>query len=256
MSPAALNEQVDQLIDRLDVAHLADRLPRKLSGGEKQRVALARALAIRPRVLLLDEPVSALDEQTRDYLCRQLKELQQGTRTTTFHVWHNFAERLAVADRVGSMYQGRILQVDTPREILERPKSALVARFVGAGNLFPARAQLEGDRLRLTCSDGTQLIARKPESGPVEGNVTVMVRPENIRLAATDDNLPPDATVLEGSLRHVADLGPLVRLAVACGPDIELLVMLAKKEYSGLNVAIGSRVQSVIAVEDIHVLRE
>ncbi len=261
LTRAACAERVDQLIDQLDLAQLADRLPQKLSGGEKQRVALARALAIRPRVLLLDEPVSALDEQTRDYLCRQLKQLQQETRTTTLHVCHNFAEMLAVADRVGILYEGRILQVGTPREILERPNSRLVAQFVRSGNLLPARARLEGDRLRLTCSDGIELLAPKPagdffKAGVAEADVTVVVRPENIRLATGGVEATPDATVLEGSVRYMADLGPTVCVTVACGPEIELLVMLAKKEYGGLNLEVGSRVRPVIATEDIHVLAE
>ncbi len=258
---AARVERVDELIEQLDLAQLADRLPQKLSGGEKQRVALARALAIRPRVLLLDEPVSALDEQTRDYLCRQLKLLQQETQTTTIHVCHNFAEMLAVADRVGILYEGRILQVGTPREILERPNSRLVAQFVRSGNLLPARARLDGDRLRLTCSDGIELLGPKPaadlfEAGITEADVTVVVRPENIRLATGDTDSPPEATVLEGTVRYMADLGPMVSVTVACDAEVELLVMLAKKEHGGLNLEVGSHVRPVIAAEDIHVLAE
>ncbi len=251
---AARVERVDELIDQLDLARLAERLPGKLSGGEKQRVALARALAIRPRVLLLDEPVSALDEQTRDHLCRQLKLLQQETQTTTIHVCHNFAEMLAVADRVGILYEGRILQVGTPREILERPNSRLVAQFVRSGNLLPARARLDGDRLRLTCADGIELLGPKLAGDLPQADVTVVVRPENIRLAADDAASPPEATVLEGTVRYMADLGPTVCVTVACKPEVELLVMLAKKEHGGLNLEVGSRVRPVIAAEDIHVL--
>ena len=124
------------------MAHLAGRLPQRLSGGEKQRVALARAAAIRPRVMLLDEPVSAVDEEARDRLCRQLKELHASTQATTLHVCHNFAEMLAVADRVAVIHQGQIVQAGTPQEVLQRPKNLLVARFVQAGNLLtPGRRQ-------------------------------------------------------------------------------------------------------------------
>jgi ABC-type Fe3+/spermidine/putrescine transport system ATPase subunit len=277
---------VDRLMEQLGVAHLADRKPEKLSGGEKQRVALARALAIRPDVLLLDEPVSALDESTRDSLCRLLKQLQRDTHTTTLHVCHNFAEMLAVADRVGVIHQGRIVQVGTPQEVLQRPCNALVARFMQAGNLFAARATAEAARLRVSCPGGIELAAVPPETYFVEGDVSVMIRPENIRLSAGDcpsfcpskngtvpfsgkgDSpifagtkigtvpSPPNATVLAGRLSDVVDLGPLVRVAVACGPEIEFQVSLGKREWGDLRLVPGSQVCMLIAAEDVHVMDE
>ena len=252
-----LRQRVDELMERLGVGRLADRLPTKLSGGEKQRVALARALAVRPQVLLLDEPVSALDESTRDKLCRMLKQLHRDTQTTTMHVCHNFAEMLAVADRVGVIHQGRILQVGTPQEVLQRPHNTLVAQFVQAGNLFPARAHGEGSRVWLECAGGIELAAIRPETDCADGEVTVMVRPENIRLAfAPPQNPPPQTTILEGSLSDVLDLGPVVRVQVACRGGIELLVMLGKREYSDLGLALGQQVFLAIAAEDVYVMKE
>jgi ABC-type Fe3+/spermidine/putrescine transport system ATPase subunit len=283
LSPASVRQQVDQLMDRLGVAHLADRLPEKLSGGEKQRVALARALAIRPRVLLLDEPVSALDEQTRDDLCRLLKQLHETTQTTTIHVCHNFAEMLAVADRVGIIEHGRILQVGTPQEILKRPNSTRVAQFVQAGNLLKARAELDGQWLRLVCADGLEFRAGRPASGCPAGNVVVMVRPEDIHLRKLKADssqrsgvrgqgsglrgdyppstihyplFPPGSTLLEGSISDVVDLGPVVRVRLSCGPDAELLVILGKREYHRRHVALGERVRLAVAPEDVHVMTE
>ncbi len=224
---AARRRRVDELLTLLGLESLADRRPGNLSGGEKQRVALARALAIEPRVLLLDEPVSALDEQTRDAVCRQLKHLQRTTRTTMIHVCHNFAEMLAVADRTGVIHQGRILQVGTPREILERPCSSLVARFVQAGNLLP------------------------------EGDVIKMIRPENIRLlASAAADPPPGATILEGTVRGVVDMGPVVQVTVACAASEEMLVSLGRREYLDAAVAIDDHVRLAIAPEDVHVMKE
>lgn len=271
LAPASIRQQVDQLMDQLSLNHLADRLPGKLSGGEKQRVALARALAIRPRVLLLDEPVSALDEQTRDHLCRQLKQLQKGTETTTIHVCHNFVEMLSVADRVGIIEQGRILQEGTPEEILQRPNSARVAQFVQAGNLLPARAEPDGEWVRLACAGGVAFRVPRPDSGCPAGKVVVMVRPENIDLAPArpeGENLPPGTTILEGSIREVVDLGPVVRVSLAClpsagdvhapasGREVELLVLLGKKEYNHRRVRIGDRVHVTVAAEDLHVMQQ
>ena len=262
---AAAPGLVDRLLEQLGVAHLADRKPQKLSGGEKQRVALARALAIRPRVLLLDEPVSALDEATRDSLCRLLKQLQRDTQTTTLHVCHNFAEMLAVADRVGVIHQGRIVQTGTPQEVFQRPCNATVARFMQAGNLFAAHATAEGSRLRVTFPGGIELSAAAPATYFVEGDVSVMIRPENIRLVAGDcpnfrpsenGTVPCGCSAIAGRLVDVVELGPLVKVTVACGPETEFQVSLGKREWRDLRLAPGSQVQMLIAAEDVHVMFE
>jgi len=275
---AAVWLTVDQLIDQLDLGHLVHRLPRGLSGGEKQRVALARALAVGPHVLLLDEPVSALDEQARDRLCRDLKHLQQTTRTTTIHVCHNFVEMLSVADRVGVMHDGQILQVGTPQEVLQRPLNTIVARSVQAGaNLFPARAQADGDRLKLTGPGGVALLAKRCQEPfsladvPAEEehtrakkvpdtflrDVTVMIREENIQLTSgPGQSTTPGESSLSGVVRHITDLGPLVRVAVACGPQLELTASLGKREFSGDDLTPGKPVRMSIAAEHVHVMAE
>ncbi len=259
LQPKSIRQQVDQLMDQLGLDHLADRLPGKLSGGEKQRVALARALAIRPRVLLLDEPVSALDEQTRDNLCRRLRQLQKRTGTTAVHVCHNFVEMLSVADRVGIIERGRILQVGTPQEILQRPNSARVAEFVQAGNLFSARAEPDGERVRLACAGGIEFSAPRCDSGCPTGDVVVMVRPENIQLRSAGSGskeLPPGTTTLEGSITDVVDLGPMVKVSATCGREAELLVILGKKEYNDRQVGVGRKVVLLVAPEDVHVMQQ
>ena len=248
--------QAAEIMESVGVTHLADRLPQKLSGGEKQRVALARALAVEPRVLLLDEPVSALDERTRDELCRQLKQLQQDTRTTTVHVCHNFTEMLSVADRAAVIDQGRILQVGTPREVLERPARTRVARFAQAGNLLSARAVADGTRLRLVCPGGVELKARTPESGGCEGDVVAMIRPENIALAAdAPGNVPQEATIFQGTVAEVIELGPVVKVRVACGA-LEWLVLLGKREHSERNIRVGGGVHLIVAAEHVHVMKD
>lgn len=259
LNPVSIRQQVDQLMNQLGLDHLADRLPGKLSGGEKQRVALARALAVRPRVLLLDEPVSALDEQTRDNLCHRLRQLQKSTKTTVLHVCHNFVEMLAVADRVGIIERGRILQVGTPQEILKRPNSARVARFVQAGNLFSARAEPDGEWVRLACAGGMEFIAPRPGSRCPAGDVMVMVRPENIQLRSAgseSEKLPPGTTTLEGSITDVVDLGPMVKVSATCGREAELLVILGKKEYNHRQVGAGRKVALFVAPEDVHLMQQ
>ena len=257
MSADAADLMEKVVLDVIGISHLAGRSPRKLSGGEQQRVALARALAVEPKVLLLDEPVSALDEQTRDEICRQLKQLQRSSGTTTLHICHNLAEMLAVADRVGIIDSGRILQVGTPQEILQRPVSVRVAHFVQAGNVMAARAQTNGRWIGLTCEGNVELRSPVLDSGPVDGEVTVMVRPENVRLQSErPENTPPGTSVLEGSIAAVVDMGPVVKVHVAAAEEAELIVSLGKKEYNEHRVSAGDRVHLAVAPEDVHVMQQ
>jgi len=246
----------EELMTLVGISHLADRLPEGLSGGEKQRTALARALAIRPRVLLLDEPVSALDEQTRDEVCRQLKRIQQETGTSMVHVCHSFTEMLAVADRVGVIVDGRILQVGPPGEILQRPRNLRIAQFVQAGNLFPARARTDGGWLRLDCGQGVELLATPPKEAIADGTeLTAMVRPESVRTyGRCPECLPPGTSALEGTLVELTDLGPMVRLLVQCGPALALRALLDKRRCSEQQLEVGRPVHVGIAAEDVHVL--
>ena len=244
-------------MDLVGIEHLADRLPKKLSGGEKQRVALARALAIQPKVLLLDEPVSAVDEQTRDTLCARLKQLQRQSGITAIHVCHSFAEMLAVADRVGIIHEGRIVQVGTPQEILDRPQSTMVARFVQGGNLFAAKSRADGKWLRLTCDDGLEFTAPASPAEPLTGEVTVMVRPENLRIESTrSENVVPESSIFGGTVEQVTHFGPIVKVRVAVQEKAKLLVSLGKKEYDDRPVEVGDRVSLSVTPEFVHIIEE
>ena len=250
-------ERIDHVMQMVGISHLGNRRPRHLSGGEKQRVALARALAIRPRVLVLDEPVSALDEQTRDSLCRQVKQLQRETDTTAIHVCHNFAEMMVVADRVGIIHEGRIVQVGTPQTILQQPRTSFVARFVQSGNVFCAQAEPQAEWICLQCLGGAKFFAPRSSSCAGSSEVLFVVRPESIQLTRQPpQDIPQGTTVLEGQVQTVTDLGPLVQVRVACDTDVELLVSLGKREYKAAPVWPGDRVCLMIEPQDVHVLDE
>ena len=173
-------EQTARAAELLELVGLADRAaryPHQLSGGQQQRVALARALAVAPQVLLLDEPLSALDAQVRVQLREEIRRIQLELGITTVFVTHDQAEALSVADRVGVMRAGRLEQVASPDELYERPATAFVAEFVGTMNRLPAR--LAGSEVEL-------LGTRRPVTGaaPSSGPVVALVRPESLLVEA------------------------------------------------------------------------
>jgi len=174
-------EKVEHMMSLLGIAHLRHRLPLNLSGGEKQRVALGRALVTRPRILLLDEPLAALDENLRSELAAELRRVQRHLRGTFLHVCHSFEEATDVADRVAIINDGRIVQVGTIDDVLARPASLFVARFTRTRNFFDASAEPAASGARLRIAGGPALLT---DADPPPGPVTVGIRPEDIEIAA------------------------------------------------------------------------
>jgi putative spermidine/putrescine transport system ATP-binding protein len=168
------------MLELVGLSTQADRYAHQMSGGQQQRVALARALAIRPQVLLLDEPLSALDAKVRVQLRDEIRRIQLEVGATTLFVTHDQEEALAVADRVGVMRNGRLEQVASPSEVYSRPSTAFVAEFVGLTN------RLDGDAV-----DGAAQVlgARVPllPGSPTSGPVTVLVRPESVEVRPATD---------------------------------------------------------------------
>ena len=182
--------RVREVLELVQLGALADRYPHQLSGGQQQRVALARALAVQPEVLLLDEPLSALDAKVRASLRDEIKRLQTELGITTMFVTHDQEEALAISDRVGVMSNGRLEQLDTPREVYRRPSSAFVARFVGSMNELPATV------LGPDCVGVGEYRVNVPANpGSVGSNVRLLVRPEDFRLDATGAGLPGVVTL-------------------------------------------------------------
>jgi molybdate/tungstate transport system ATP-binding protein len=208
---AEIEARTNELADWLDVRPLLGRRPLTLSGGEKQRIALARALAVRPRLLLLDEPLAAVDPATRDEVCAELKRIQRRGRTTVIHVCHNFEEALTVADRIGVLRNGRMIQVGTPREIFRHPRSVFVAGFTGASNILPgewADGVARAGGLRLSAA------GREPGRG------RIVFRPEDIEVRRSSEKsanpAPGEAEPgrLGGRVAAIADRGPYVRIEI------------------------------------------
>ena len=174
-----VQDRVERMMGLLGIAHLRHRLPLNLSGGEKQRVALGRALVTEPRVLLLDEPLSALDENLRCELAAELRRIQRAVGGTFLHVCHDFDEATDVADRIAIMNEGRLAQVGAMEDVLQRPASLFVARFTRTRNLLDATAERTGSGSRLRIGEALVLAS---DADSLDGPVTIGIRPEDIEI--------------------------------------------------------------------------
>jgi putative spermidine/putrescine transport system ATP-binding protein len=178
---AEIRTRVRQALEMVQLAGLDNRRPGQLSGGQQQRVALARALVFQPRLILMDEPLGALDRQLREQMQLEIKHLQKRLAITAVYVTHDQQEALTMSDRIAVFHEGRIRQLGTPDELYERPESAFVAQFVGENNrLEGAVGYLDGNRCRVRLDDGTEVLAEAAESTPIGSRVVLSVRPERI----------------------------------------------------------------------------
>ena len=197
-------EQIDWAIDLVEMGNMAHRKPSQLSGGQQQRVALARALVNRPEVLLLDEPLGALDLKLRQQMQIELKNLQREVGITFVYVTHDQEEAVTMSDRIGVMHDGKLLQIDSPEAIYERPTTRFVADFIGQTNFLEATVAAanevvlaNGDRLRLASDQ------------PVGTSVAVTVRPERLTVHRRGDG-PETRHRLDGRVETVTYLGNAV----------------------------------------------
>ncbi|HUN40496.1 MAG TPA: ABC transporter ATP-binding protein [Acetobacteraceae bacterium] len=212
-TPAAVaGARVEEMLRLVKLEALATRLPRELSGGQQQRVALARALAIHPRLLLLDEPLSNLDAALRGEMAREIRILQRNGGITTIMVTHDQTEAMAMADRLVVMHEGRVQQIGSPETVHAAPANPFVARFIGGSNILEGRL---GDRRLILPDDTTlSLAAHYPGSGAA----TLAVRPDSVHLLA-----PGGDARVEGEVTLCSWLGSVVEHVVQLGPDTTVL---------------------------------
>ena len=232
-----------EMLELVGLSAFADRYAHQLSGGQQQRVALARALAIQPTVLLLDEPLSALDAKVRSRLRDEIRRVQLEVGTTTLFVTHDQEEALAIADRVGVMNKGRLEQLDSPTVIYSRPATPFVAEFVGltnrlAGVVKDGEVEVRGTRLPLVQPD--------TPGGPA----IALVRPEAVALAADSGGAPGPLT---GSVIAVSFLGATSRVTVDLG-DVTVLAQLPTSDAAVHRA--GSRVRVVLRNDPVLIARD
>lgn len=199
---AELTQRVERALAMVRLEGLGDRYPRQLSGGQQQRVALSRAVVFEPRLLLMDEPLGALDKKLREWLQLEIKRIHSELGITFIYVTHDQEEALALSDRIAVFRDGRIDQLGTAEELYERPETLFVAEFVGDSNVFPGRIAGVGERLEVV-GDGYRLQARSDRRLPDGSPAVVVVRPERLRVA----NGSVEANTLDATVRQIIYLG-------------------------------------------------
>ena len=211
-----IGPRVAEALNLVGLSHLADRRPSQLSGGQQQRVALARTIVVRPKVLLLDEPLSNLDAKLRVQVRREIRDLQQELGLTTIFVTHDQEEANTVCDRIAVMHEGAIQQVGSPMELYDRPANLFVATFLGTANVLDGRA-----------ADGAFIteggVAVPLAGGPGPAGAKLVFRPQNAALASPDAAAPAGVARLPGTLVHREFLGSSVRYAVRlAGGEVQI----------------------------------
>jgi spermidine/putrescine transport system ATP-binding protein len=231
LSKSEVATRVAETLDMVQMGALAKRRPAQLSGGQQQRVALARALVNRPRALLLDEPLGALDLRLRKQLQIELKRIQQEVGITFVHVTHDQEEAMSLADTIAVMNRGRIEQAGSAEELYERPRTAFVANFLGVSNLVDGKVLERGvEMATVETDDGTVNIPCARMAEGAGDAVRIGVRPEKIDLVAAADGVPPGRNALRGTVAVASFLGVSIQYLVTAPGGEELTVISPNRD--------------------------
>ena len=230
---AAQTQRVQQALATVQLEGLGERRVDQLSGGQRQRVALARAIVFAPRIVLMDEPLSALDKQLRERMQIELRQLHEQLGTTTLYVTHDQREALTLSDRIAVINGGRIMQLGTPREIYEQPANRFVAEFIGESSFLPAQlsgssAHCEGQPLRL------------PRAAPRAGAGTVMLRPERVRVLPTAGAAGAAATAAAAPMADQNRLDARIRHLIFQGDSVLVQATLGAEGGTPLEARVGA----------------
>jgi spermidine/putrescine transport system ATP-binding protein len=221
--------RVGEALELVRMSDFSKRRPAQLSGGQQQRVALARALVLRPRVLLLDEPLGALDAKLRKQLQLELRAVQREVGITFVYVTHDQEEALTMSDQIAVLAEGRVEQVGPPQEIYSAPATTFVAGFMGAANIFDADVLESGDGSAVCSALETRLGAamEKGAASAIDGKAAIVIRPERILLQNPGEPIGPGRNVIEGVVAQVVYLGNCTQVHIDVGAPTALIVEVA-----------------------------
>jgi spermidine/putrescine transport system ATP-binding protein len=252
-----MRRRVGEELDRVGLSAEAYRKPRQLSGGQQQRVALARALVNRPSVLLLDEPLGALDLKLRKRLQIELKDIQRDVGITFVYVTHDQEEALTMSDRIAVMNHGRIEQIAGPEQVYDCPATTFVAGFIGVSNLMPGRVRKAGDPGEVELDAGVSVHASVPGFRAGE-RCHAVVRPEKLQIRFAEDGAEGKLPNVEGIVESSLYLGTSTQIVVRLPDDVEMTVLVANADEDERQrlPGGGARVRLSWTPDHMHVVRE
>ena len=248
---AQASQRVARALDMVHLGKFGARKPTQMSGGQQQRVALARALVFEPSLVLMDEPLGALDKQLRERMQIEIKHLQTQLGITMVYVTHDQSEALTMSDRIAVFHEGRVQQLADPQTLYNQPANRFVAEFIGENNILPCRiTALAGAMAQVTVPGGASLTAVARGGLAAGQDALLSIRPEQFRIAATDE--APSRNRLSGRVEEVFFLGDHIRLSVRIAGDHAVLARIPAPEARAFHV--GETVDLSCAATDTHLL--
>jgi spermidine/putrescine transport system ATP-binding protein len=251
---AEMSTRIGAALELVQMNEFAKRKPTQLSGGQQQRVALARALVLRPRVLLLDEPLGALDAKLRKQLQLELRAVQREVGITFVYVTHDQEEALTMSDQIAVLAHGRVEQVGPPQQIYTAPATTYVAGFLGAANIFDAEV-LEATGGTAVCSAMSVRLRAAVDEGWAPGPAAIVIRPERVTLAHADAEVPSGHNAIAGTVTEIVYLGASTQVHVNVGESADLVVDVPNQSGpQSVNYQPGTAVRCVCAPDAVRVL--
>ncbi|MGM0602416.1 MAG: ABC transporter ATP-binding protein [Bacillota bacterium] len=241
-----IKSEVKEIVELFSIDNLLNRNVKTLSGGEQQRVALARALITSPQVLLLDEPLSALDPSTKESFQTELKKIHNKLKTTTLHVTHDFKEALALADRIAIMNEGNIIQIGNSDEIFKRPANNFVANFIDSKNIFSVK-KIKNNVVQI---EGQDSLINISVIGSCKNKSNIVIRPENI-IISNEKFKSTALNCFKGEIIHIVD--KIVYLEVMIDIGVEIFACITKQSSKNIDIFKGKEVYITFKASSVHI---
>ncbi len=217
---ASIKSRIAAVLETVQLGHVAKRLPRELSGGQQQRIALARCFVYEPSIILMDEPLGALDKKLRDALQLEIKHLHEKMGITVLYVTHDQEEAMVMSDRICLMNNAKIEQIGTPQDLYFRPKTVFAADFLGESNLIEAVvSEIDGERVKVTAANGSMVSGHPQATFKVGESAIAMVRPECVRLLRAEEG---EENQVEATIKDIILSGPVIKCYVELAGGAEM----------------------------------